>query len=212
MIRKKQGAHLPHWTKPDGIYNVTFRLADSVPQAKLETWRWERESIVEHAKRQNRPLTRDERDALAKLHTDNIEHFLRSGHGACWLRRDDVAAAVIGAFKFFEDKRYRLYAWCVMPNHVHVIVRPFATVELSKILLSWKSFSAKEANRLLGRHGTFWGTEYYDHLISSDDELRSSIRYVWENPEKACLRDWPWRWKTEESNFPDNDYWGKQRL
>jgi len=201
---------LPHWTKPDGIYNVTFRLADSVPQQKLEIWRWERESIVEHAKRQGRPLTRDEREVLRTLHTDNIEHFLRSGHGACWLRRSDIGSLVASTVKFFEGKRYRLYAWCIMPNHVHVIVQPFEGYSVSRILHSWKSFSAKEANKLVGRNGTFWSTEYYDHLIRNADELRACITYVWENPEKACLPNWPWRWKVNENDLPGNDYWEKQ--
>ena len=57
---------------------------------------------------------------------------------------------------------------------------------------SWKSFSAKQANRILGRHGVFWQREYYHHLIRSEEEFERAIRYVAENPAKANLKDWKW--------------------
>jgi hypothetical protein len=93
--------------------------------------------------------------------------------------------------------RYRLHAWCIMPNHVHVVVEPFAGHELPEILHSWKSFTAKTANRLLGRTGGFWQDEYYDHLIRDTEEYFHAIGYVLENPARAGLRDWPWVWSLE---------------
>src|SRR6266536_1586998 len=79
-----------------------------------------------------------------------------------------------------------------MPNHVHVIVRPKEEHTLSQILHSWKSFSAKEANRLLNRRGIFWQAESYDHLIRTEQELGNQTHYVLEIPEKAGLKPWQW--------------------
>jgi len=81
-----------------------------------------------------------------------------------------------------------------MPNHVHVILRLPEDAELGKILHSWKSFTAKEANHVLGRTGPFWQREYYDHLVR-DGKLERFIRYVVQNPVKAGLHDWPWVWR-----------------
>ena len=82
-----------------------------------------------------------------------------------------------------------------MPNHVHVVVRPRAGHDLPSIVHSWKRHVANEANRVLGREGSFWQTEYYDHLIRDNDDLSGQIEYVWNNPEKAGLETRAWRKK-----------------
>jgi len=78
----------------------------------------------------------------------------------------------------------------VMPNHVHAVVRLFPGEKLAANVHSWKSFSAKEANRLVGRKGRLWQREYYDRLIRNGEELDRAIRYVANNPASARLKDW----------------------
>lgn len=101
------------------------------------------------------------------------------------MRQPEIAALIEGALKYFDGDRYDLFAWSVMPNHVHVLLRPRAGHELDEIVHSWKSFTAKEANRLLGRQGSFWQEEYYDHLIRDADDFNHQLRYVLENPTKG---------------------------
>lgn len=79
-----------------------------------------------------------------------------------------------------------------MPNHVHTIVEPFSGHELPALLHSWKSFTAKAANRLLERTGEFWQVEYYDHLIRDEADYAHAMRNLLENPASAGLADWPW--------------------
>jgi REP element-mobilizing transposase RayT len=88
-----------------------------------------------------------------------------------------------------------------MPNHVHVVFTVKSTggeldSDLIPILHSWKSFTAHKANKLLKRHGEFWQSEYYDHLIRSEDEFSHYVNYTIQNPVKAGLchawREWPW--------------------
>ena len=79
-----------------------------------------------------------------------------------------------------------------MPNHVHVVVRPIRGYELPGILHSWKSFTAKQANKILNRGGQFWQHEYYDHLIRDENDFRYALEYVLSNPEHAGFHDWPW--------------------
>ena len=117
MVQKRQGAFLPHWTREGGTYFVTFRLADSLPQSVLKAWLNERDAIVRRAKAEKRPLSRAEEDRLHRLYSERVERYLDAGHGSSSLARDDVAALVAGALRYFDRDRYHLYAWCVMPKH-----------------------------------------------------------------------------------------------
>src|SRR5215471_14113177 len=62
---------------------------------------------------------------------------------------------------------------------------------------SWKSFTAKECNRLLERSGTFWQEESYDHLIRNQADFRHAVKYLLDNPMKAGLKNWKWVGLTE---------------
>ncbi len=61
---------------------------------------------------------------------------------------------------------------------------------------SWKSYTARMANRILGRTGAFWQREYYDRLIRNENEFERAVRYVLENPVRAGLKNWEWVWST----------------
>ncbi|UCF14889.1 MAG: class I tRNA ligase family protein, partial [Phycisphaerales bacterium] len=190
-IENRQGRYLPHWTKEGATYAITFRLADAVPTEVSESWRRERQEIVEQAQEKGRPLTYLERIELHRLRSEKIESFLDAGHGECLLKDPQLAETVHNALKHFDDKRYELLAWAVMPNHVHAIIRPFPGHELTKIIQSWKSFTSKEINRSIGREGVLWMDEYY-HLIRDEEDFSNQVEYVVSNPEKADLGDWQW--------------------
>jgi REP element-mobilizing transposase RayT len=185
---------LPHSEKDSAAYFITFRLADSLPQSVLDRIESERKSIMATAAQLGRALSSDEHREILRLSSPVIERFLDSGAGACHLRNFAIAEEVANALRYFDEKRYRLFAWCVMPNHVHVVARFFTGTTLATVLHSWKSFSSKHANRILGSHGVFWQREYYDHLIRHEEEFERAIRYVAENPAKAKLKDWKWVW------------------
>jgi REP element-mobilizing transposase RayT len=193
-VKIRDRGRLPHWEKDDATYFITFRLADSLPKPVLDRIESERQAIVKTAIGLRRDLSTDERAKITRLSTPIVERFLDSGAGACHLRNSAIAEEVANTLRFFDEKRYRLLAWCVMPNHVHVVARFFPGQTLATVVHSWKSFSAKHANRILGMHGVFWQREYYDHLIRSEEEFEHSIRYVSENPIKAQLKDWKWVW------------------
>lgn len=191
-VKIRQGAYLPHWTKDYSIYSVTFRLVDSLPKSVVDAWVAERDDIITTAKQMNRPLSEHEEKQLQYLFSEKVDHYMDTGHGACWMKQDRIAEIVADALQYFNGQRYRLVAWCVMPNHVHVVVQPLPGHELPDILHSWKSFTANQANKVLRRKGNFWQPEYYDHLIRDEADLRHSVEYVLRNPEKTGLRDWKW--------------------
>ena len=183
---------LPHWEKESATYFITFRLADSLPKSVLDRIESERHAIATTAKQLHRELSPDERRKIQTLSTRVMERFLDSGAGACHMRNPVIAELLASTLLHFADQRYRLFAWCIMPNHVHVLVRLLPGQNLAAVVHSWKSFSAKQANRILGARGTFWQREYYDHLIRSEEEFERAIRYVAENPAKANLKGWKW--------------------
>ena len=199
-IHKRKGAYLPHWTRDGATYAVTFRLADSLPQPVLDAWLVERRDIVRTATQMGRPLSEHEQERLNELHCERVEAYLDSGHGGCWLRQPAIAQIVVDALRHFDGQRYRMHAWCIMPNHVHLIVEPLPCHALPLLLHSWKSFTAKAANRILGRAGEFWQAEYYDHLIRGEDDYVHALRYLLDNPIKAGLAGWPWTWSRERAS------------
>ena len=133
-ITIRDRGRLPHWERENAIYFITFRLADSLPQSVLDKIDSERNSILSLARRQSRELTPSENEHLNHLSTVRIQQYLDAGIGSCSLRHAEIAAAVTTSLTFFDEKRYRLFAWCVMPNHVHVVARIFPSHGLSEIL------------------------------------------------------------------------------
>ncbi|HLW02679.1 MAG TPA: transposase [Ktedonobacterales bacterium] len=185
-------SYLPHWERDDAAYFVTFRLADALPQQVLLHYQAEREALLVRAQIKGQPLSIEEKDHLELLVSRRIQRYLDTGMGACHLATPDVAEVVKHALGHFDGIRYRLFAWCIMPNHVHVVVQPLAPYTLSEILHSWKSFTANRVQRLFGFQGAFWQREYYDHLIRNEGVFWRIIKYVKENPAKVNLQDWQW--------------------
>jgi Rad3-related DNA helicase/REP element-mobilizing transposase RayT len=193
VFRAREGRYLPHWTAADATYAVTFRLADSLPAGVVGSWRLERDQILENARQQGRELSNNELYRLRDLHHERIERLLDDARGECWLRREDIGGVVARSLRHFDGDRYRLIAWCVMPNHVHAVVTPFPNYDLPAILHSWKSYSAHVINDILRRDGAVWQDEYYDHLVRDEADLNRAIDYVWKNPEEAGLTNWTLR-------------------
>jgi REP element-mobilizing transposase RayT len=131
-----------------------------------------------------------------------LDAELDGGLGECHLRGPEIAQVVQDALLHFDQDRYRLLAWCLMPNHVHVVIEIPGAVSLSAIVNSWKSFTARRANQHLGRSGAFWNADYFDRFMRDEGHPERTIGHVEQNPVKAGLakepRDWPWssaRWR-----------------
>jgi REP element-mobilizing transposase RayT len=121
----------------------------------------------------------------------------KAAFGPVWLRDDRVARVVADALLYGESGRhfYQLRAWVVMPNHVHVLLRPNISMP---VITRWlKGSTARQANLILGRTGeSFWQDESFDHRVRDEVELDRIVRYVEHNPVSASFakdpRDWAW--------------------
>jgi REP element-mobilizing transposase RayT len=191
--------HLPHLKREGGTYFVTFREAGSLPKDVLLKFKHEREQILSLALAANRPLTWHEQEQLFRWYSERVDHYLDAGHGECRLKDSAIADIVACALRFHENIRFNLLAWVVMPNHVHAVIRPRPSRNLSRILQSWKGYTGHEANRLLRRASQpFWQSESYDHLTRDDDDLYRYCHYTTSNPVNAglCAHPEDWKWSS----------------
>ncbi len=122
-----------------------------------------------------------------------VEQYADAGYGSCLLSDPRIAEMVQDNLLHFDGERYRLVAWCIMPNHVHVLVEVADGFTLSTILHSWRSYTAHKANKILCRTGEFWQSEYFDRFIRNTEHLCKTIEYIFGNPDKAGLVEWKWR-------------------
>ena len=180
--------YLPHLDQPEIIQSVTFRLSDSIPADVVVGWKNELALTGKEAASDPR---------CAELR-DRIERYAGQGHGACWLRDGRVADQVENALLHFDGVRYRLLAWVIMPNHVHALIGTMLGFPLEGVMHSWKSFTAKKINRILGRSGQVWEQDYFDRYIRDEKHLATVVDYIEQNPVKAGLVDsaHEWRWSS----------------
>ena len=176
--------HLPHWEQKGTTCFATFRLADSLPQGKLAAWREERDRwLAIHPE----PLSEEEAEEFRDRFEGAIQRWLDAGYGSCLLRTPVVREIVEGALRFFDGKRYRLHAYVVMPNHVHVLFTPAERWTVGRIMQSWKGFSARMVNETLGREGRLWEKESWDRFIRTRAHFERTVAYIRGNPGRSGI-------------------------
>ncbi|MGA2068787.1 MAG: transposase [Thermoguttaceae bacterium] len=189
---------LPHWYQPGVTYFITYRTADSLPTDVAELWYRHRDDwLRRHGVDPRAPRWRERLRELpeSKQHEfhntfsrEFLEHLDR-GHGACVLKRPDLAAIMAENLGHFDGERYILGDFVVMPNHVHLLVCLLGATDIEDQCYSWKKYTATRINKVLARHGRFWHEESFDHLVRKPAHFEHLRRYIGENPKKARLRE-----------------------
>lgn len=170
--------YLPHIEEAE-FQMITYRLGDALPAEVMQR--------------------------LAHLNSEKkriaTEQLLDAGYGQCWLAYPGIAKIVIDNWLYFAGKRYRILAYVVMPNHVHLLIHVFEDSSLSKIIQSWKSYTAKKIAKQLGLAGQqptlpIWQPDYWDRFIRNQAHFEAAIAYIHNNPASAglvaCSTDWRW--------------------
>jgi putative DNA methylase len=181
--------YLPHFDGGELSQFITYRLSDSLPQTVLQRWRHE-----------------FEQEGLADIDSavrKRAENYLDKGYGECHLKTPRVAAMVEENLLYFDSVRYRLFAWVVMPNHIHILITPCLGHSLTEIMRT-KSYTAREANRILNRKGQFWQEDYFDRYIRDAEHFDNVVAYIENNPVKARLCNKPSNWRFSSA------WWKKQ--
>ena len=173
---RKKGWHnrgyLPHF---DGDVNqfVTFRLADSLPQNVLRRFKEE--------------LVRDNLSENSDEYRNRIEKYLDQGIGSCILKTPAIAEIVCDTIVYENGRSCKVISWVVMPNHVHILLRPLTGHSLSDIMKRIKGVSARKINKATGSSGSVWQPDYFDRFIRDEEHFSKTVQYIENNPVKAGL-------------------------
>ncbi|MFH0939289.1 MAG: transposase [Planctomycetota bacterium] len=183
--------HPPHFDGEAIMQFVTFRLANSMPEKELIAWKAELKV----------------KQITDSMYHERIEAYLDQGRGACWLRDPEIARVVQDALLYFDGERYDLWGWVIMPNHVHTLFTQYAGHRLPDILHSWKSFTSKQALKVIFRRTScplksgrrdacppppiFWQDDYFDRFIRDENDFGRTLQYIANNPLSAGLCEKP---------------------
>lgn len=171
--------HLPHVTQPGAVYFITFRLHDSIPADRIAYWKKQFDRWLQS---NPSPHTDEQRDQMKDLCFRRVEKYLNGGHGQCCLRSPEFRGLVEERLLHREPADYQLGDYVIMPNHVHVLLSSPGEIDLGKVIGAWKSISAKQINKALGRTGSIWQDEWFDHIVRSPLALRAFREYIRRNP------------------------------
>lgn len=188
--------YLPHFESSDIAQHVTFHLADSLPQTVLLRLEVELKSL---------PAEKQDVERRKR-----VDAWIDAGHGSCTLRKPAIANMVQESLLAIDSQRYRLLAWAVMPNHVHVLFQPMNGWTVAKIVASWKKFTARKIcdnQRNSGEEPSapVWHREYWDRFIRDQTHFSQLVEYIHMNPVRAGLvvkpETWPWSSARERQLF-----------
>ncbi|MDD4310118.1 MAG: transposase [Candidatus Cloacimonetes bacterium] len=187
---------LPHYQPKHGVFFITFRLAFAIPQKYLN-------ALNEFKTKLNHDT--DPTDSEIKLkNKKKLIAFMDDAYTDCdseiSLTADPQVAMLVGdKIQSLGESMYHLYAYAIMPNHVHLVIKPKTNednaVSLADIMKQIKGSTARSINLLLHRTGSVWFQEYYDYWVRNQEELYRIIEYIRQNPVKAKLVENPEDWE-----------------
>lgn len=205
--------HLPHYQPPGAMLFLTTRLAGSLPREVILRLLGDAEQKDALLAGITDPRERAERAYLEQRRQfgewDAELHMTKQG--PFWMSDPRIAQLVADSLRYRDGQVYRLVAFCIMPNHLHLVIVPLPKEDglfhsLTAVMHSLKRYTARQANLLLGREGAFWQQESYDHVVRDQAEARRIIEYVLNNPVKAGLaqgwEDWPWNYVAQDAILP----------
>ena len=185
--------NLPHWLPEGAQVFLTWRLDGSLPA-----------NVVARS--------RNDAGAPGRQFARTERLLEKNPNGPLWLLNQRVAECVEAAMLRGQSKlgQYRILAYVVMPNHVHLLIAP--NVTLRRITNGLKGVTARDANRILKRTGKrFWQDESFDRWVRNDAERIRIIAYIENNPVKANLtkrpEDWLWssaKWRVNPAYSLDS--------
>lgn len=206
--------NLPHIHPTGNPLFITFRLANSLPVQVILDLQAQRE----HELRAAAKMASLELQEIEERYFNCYDEWLdRCSTGPHWLASESVAQIVSEKILEMQSKRYELIAYCIMPNHCHLLIAntvkesarhrgKSAQYPVTETLRLLKGSTARYSNQFLGRSGQFWHDESYDHYVRTEKELERTILYILHNPVKAGLVQ-EWRaWKFSYVN-PEYGEW-----
>jgi type I restriction enzyme R subunit len=194
-MKRQYERHLPHQI-PEGFpIFLTWNLKGAVPTEVIERLRRERKRLEREPRRAGESEA-DRTVRHGKIIFGISDRWLdRAASGPLHLKDPGAAKIVEDSILFGVPERYALFAWCVMANHVHLLLTP--NWDLKDVTRGIKGYTAHRINGLQSARGrVFWQDESFDHWARDEEEVARIIHYIEQNPVVAGLcdrpEDWPW--------------------
>ena len=173
------GKKLPHWFQEHKTVFVTFRLADSLPQEKIEELiELKRNMLLYESLSSSDEVHKEYNLEVAR----RIERWIDLGHGSCVLANQEIRKTVADAIFFQDEDKYVVYAFVVMPNHVHILMSPLINIPVVDIIGKIKGFTAKKINKALHTTGTVWQSGIFDRIVRDNNNFEQYMDYIYNNP------------------------------
>ena len=170
---------MPHWRQDGKTQFITFRLADSLPQAKLHELSQTKD---EWLKAHPQPWDEKTKNEYNQFISERIDKWLDAGYGSCALKAPDIRRIVTDAFLHFNNERYVLLALVVMPNHVHALLTPTEGHDVVATIGRIKGFAASRINKMINADGEFWQRDCFDRIIRNEMDFEAKLDYIINNP------------------------------
>ncbi len=106
-----------------------------------------------------------------------------------------ASEAVKALDKACDKYSFTCYAYCFMPDHVHLLVASEDGASVERFIRYFKQLSGYAHKKRTGQH--LWQISYYDHVLRTEDAIQPIAEYIWENPVRTGLVDSP-------ENYPHN--------
>jgi REP element-mobilizing transposase RayT len=208
---RKTHKRLFHYNTYNELVFLTWRLAFTLPGSFLQE--------IENKKRDfqnklgqlyHKSQNSDHAQQQEELFTFYDEQLDRYEAPSISLTQSQYAKVLMDIFHFHEGKKYSIICYCIMSNHVHLLLQPLEKLpgeffQLREIMHSLRSYSATKLNQLSHRKGTLWAYDFFDHSMRDEQNTIDTIKYILENPVKAGLvkqwEDWPWSYLNLDWNI-----------
>jgi putative transposase len=196
LVMKQKGWHrrgyLPHFDVKGIVQHVVLCTKDALSQHVVE-------ALSECDPTQRRRMADETLDRS------------RDGNLFC---DATCAAAFEEQLLHFDGERYDVLAWCIMPNHIHVVMCMLGSETLGQVVRSWKVLTTSAINRHFATTGPVFAKDYFDRFMRNGSQTERTLFYVENNPVAAgfCVEPAQWRfssawyrasgWEPKTENLP----------
>lgn len=218
-MKTNYARNLPHIQPIRATFFITFSLFGSIPKEKIQQLQQERNAKINAIREENFESLKENMDIAQKRYFQKVDAVLDSvKYGQKYLLNVQVAQIVANKIHQYDNKHYDLLAFCIMPNHVHLLfdlnlhlekipigeeITDLNYKQIYDIMHLIKGGSAYEANKILNRSGRLWQIESYDRYVRNNRELQNIVMYIANNPRKAGLVS---HWRDFSFTYIREDY------
>ena len=198
-------SHGPHYQFRDSIVFITWRLAGTLPSHILKLFRQLTSEQDNQEKTRDLQNIKQETPSLFKLYQEYDLELAKWNDPGFSLNEERLARIITCALHYHEGKKYELHAYCVMSNHVHLLIRALKQdnenyYHIADLLQALKRYTANEINKRLGKSGNLWDDYYFDRIIRNEQYYHNVVNYILMNPVAAGLVKHPEDWRDSYYN------------